>query len=216
MRSFKMIRGSVPFLLLPLALIALSGCPGDDTPDPYCGDGLCQLGEGENATTCPEDCHAVCGDGACTGNETHGSCANDCPVSCGDGSCDGSETYQTCPGDCPAPPVCGDGVCNGAENSSSCPGDCPANACTGNFPVDCHDGTGCWTSGTNCSSNVFSCGGARRCASTADWAYCCGGAFLECPAAAPYFCPQDGLCYSGFNLPGYCSVSACSVVTGDC
>lgn len=211
MRSLSVSR-QLTYLFASALALFLAGCPTED--DPFCGDFECQIGDGENATTCPQDCQPVCGDGACTGNETHAGCARDCPVECGDGSCDGAETSQSCPGDCPPPPVCGDGACEGGETANSCPGDCAV--CTGNFPVDCHDGTGCWSSGTNCSSNVFTCGGSRRCASTNDWAYCCGGTFITCPGAAPYFCPQDGLCYPGNAIPGYCNVTGCSGILGDC
>jgi hypothetical protein len=122
-------RLSVPVGLLAIVTLALAGCPSDD---PYCGDGKCQLSAGENTQTCPQDCPAICGDGACTGNETHASCRNDCPVDCGDGSCDGGETYQSCPSDCPAPPVCGDGTCQNGESTANCPFDCPPAAICGN------------------------------------------------------------------------------------
>lgn len=249
-RSFRL------FGLMAIMTAALTGCPSDD---PYCGDGQCQLGEGETATTCPQDCEAVCGDDACTGSESHASCARDCPVECGDGSCDGSETYQTCPDDCPAPAVCGDGFCDGGENNANCPSDCPPapvcgdGFCTGNenasnCPADCYVaycGNGfcdfgeseytcftdcndhcnasqvdcfaddyCWTSGTNCSGNLFTCGGSPwRCGSNADWASCCGNTFRTCPAAFPYYCPDNGLCYS---TPQNCSTGLCNYIAADC
>jgi len=212
MRPFH--RSRVPVILsAAIALTLLAGCPAEED-DPYCGDFQCQLGDGENATTCPQDCQPVCGDGACTGNESHGSCARDCPVECGDGSCDGGETYQNCSADCPPPPVCGDGFCDSGETGQNCPSDCAV--CTGNFPVDCHDGTGCWTSNTNCNSNVFFCGTPRRCANTNDTAFCCGNVFTECPGFAPFFCPQDSLCYPGGGVPSYCNVGGCSIILGDC
>ena len=217
MRSFVPVR-ALTSVILTAALFALAGCPteGDDDGGYVCGDGICSVGDGESEFNCREDCASpVCGDGFCDSGETSQNCLADCPAppACGDGACNGNETTASCPGDCPAP-RCGDGACNGSENASSCPGDCAV--CTGSFPVDCHDGTGCWSSGTNCSSNVFTCSGLRRCASTNDWAFCCGGAFLTCPGSAPYFCPQDGLCYPGNGVPSYCNVTGCSVILGDC
>jgi hypothetical protein len=236
MRSLSKSSPFTPVAALA-ALMLLVGCPTEED-EPFCGDEKCQLGDGENATTCPLDCEAVCGDSACTGAETHASCARDCPVECGDGSCDGAETFQNCPGDCPAPPVCGDGFCEGGETYQNCPSDCPdpprcgdgvcegsetaqscpgdCAVCTGNFPVDCHDGTGCWSAGTNCTSQVFQCSGLRRCASTADWAFCCGGFFVTCPSFAPYYCPNYGLCYAQGQIPAGCGELSCSLLLGDC
>jgi hypothetical protein len=55
----------------------------------------------------------VCGDGACTGDETSATCCVDC--SCDDG--------LVCTGDKCAP-VCGDGLCAPGESPSTCCGDC--------------------------------------------------------------------------------------------
>jgi hypothetical protein len=214
MRSLKDVRMKLLTGLTAILTLSLAGCPTEEDDEPYCGDFQCQLGAGENATTCPQDCQPVCGDQSCTGDESHGSCPRDCPVLCGDGSCDGAETYQTCADDCPPPPVCGDGFCEGAETGQNCPSDC--SVCTGNYPVDCQDGTGCWTAGTNCQSNVFTCNGLRRCASTADTAYCCGNAFITCPSFAPFYCPNYGLCYANGQIPPNCGELTCSFILGDC
>ena len=192
MRSFHRLR--VPVILSAAFVAALlSGCPSEEDDEYVCGDGVCEVADGENEFNCSEDCatEEPCGDGFCSPND--------------------GENASNCPADCQATPTCGDGLCNGSETASSCPGDCAT--CTGNFPVDCQDGTGCWSQGTNCSSEVFTCGGLRRCASTADWAFCCGGVFVTCPSFAPYYCPQDGLCYP--QIPN-CFVGACTVALGDC
>jgi len=201
-----------PFAFAAAAIaLALAGCPTED--DYVCGDGVCEVSAGESEFNCREDCASpVCGDSYCDTGETSQNCLADCPAppACGDGTCNGNETTASCPGDCPAS-QCGDGLCNGSETANSCPGDCAT--CTGNFPVDCQDGTGCWSSGTNCSSDVFTCNGPRRCGNTANWAFCCFGAFIQCPASAPYYCPQDGLCYP--QIPN-CNAGVCSLVLGDC
>ena len=47
----------------------------------YCGDGTCDVENGENYNTCPQDCEGVCGDGVCDSTED----ANSCPVDCSSG-----------------------------------------------------------------------------------------------------------------------------------
>lgn len=55
-------------------------------------DGYCNEGAGESAANC-DDCPPVCGDGACTHEESCGTCSKDCGVCayCGDGLCNGGE-----------------------------------------------------------------------------------------------------------------------------
>jgi len=55
-------------------------------------DGYCNKGAGESAANC-DDCPPVCGDGACTHEESCGTCSKDCGVCayCGDGKCNGRE-----------------------------------------------------------------------------------------------------------------------------
>jgi len=68
-----------------------------------CGNGVCDVEEGENTSTCPLDCH--------------------CNY---DGVCDNFELRENCPLDC----TCGDFVCNSdlGENVENCPSDCACNA----------------------------------------------------------------------------------------
>ena len=58
-----------------------SGDP--DATSATCGDGEC--GEGEDDTSCPEDCtpSSVCGDSVCSDAETPESCPEDCPAPSG-------------------------------------------------------------------------------------------------------------------------------------
>jgi len=60
----------------------------DPTPSPYCGDGICDEGRGENEWWCP-DCGyspltngpkdgGYCGDGVCFGGENMLTCFQDC------------------------------------------------------------------------------------------------------------------------------------------
>ncbi len=82
---------------------------GECLPD--CGDGTCI--EGEDSTTCAEDCGSSCGDGVCNGDEGTATCTEDCGTSCGDGVCNGDEDTATCTEDCGS--TCGDGEVNGLE-----------------------------------------------------------------------------------------------------
>ncbi|MBP9837996.1 MAG: hypothetical protein KBC84_04715, partial [Proteobacteria bacterium] len=67
--------------------------PCSTPPATGCGNGVCSSEEGEDSTTCPQDCGVggSCGDGVCSSalGENNASCPQDC----------GSEGY------------CGDGVC---------------------------------------------------------------------------------------------------------
>jgi hypothetical protein len=102
-------------------------CPADcDTTTPFCGDGACD--PGEDATWCPEDCSALCGDEICAEEPSAGAneprtCPWDCPdvVPCNyDYTCDPGTEHQTycpdCPEDLPLPgphwATCADPVCN--------------------------------------------------------------------------------------------------------
>ncbi len=60
------------------------------TVPPYCGDGHCDGGSGEDTLNCPGDC-VYCGNGICDGGETPYSCPSDC------GGC-GAGPYDCIPG----------------------------------------------------------------------------------------------------------------------
>jgi len=206
---------------------------GDDPVQPVCGNGLCEAGE--TATTCPYDCDTVTppacdNDGLCESGETAANCPYDCEVDppdpyCGDYNCDWGEDTFNCYDDCgwcgdgwcvwPQEDVwgcdwdcigyCGDGYCEYDQGEEGwCYDDC---GCPPDYPVDCGDGTGCWTAGTNCSSDAFVCGGVyKRCSNPADYANCCNGGFYVCPTTHPFYCAGDGMCYIGsaFPDPDYC------------
>ena len=88
------------------------------------GDGFCQWGLGENNTNAPEDCIIFgCGDYVCSDGEDYSTCSQDCGSSCGDGQCTEGESSQNCTIDCNA--GCGDGTCElGVEDFINCDADC--------------------------------------------------------------------------------------------
>jgi hypothetical protein len=93
----------------------------------YCEDGICIPEQGENCTTCEEDCG--------------------CPIDpvCGANGCEVGETYRTCPLDCEEPPedTCGNDICEDDEDGDSCPDDCTFSGdWCGGFP-ECPDGWEC-------------------------------------------------------------------------
>lgn len=106
----------------------------------YCGDGICTSSEGEDCSSCSQDCGGCiatgyCGDGICNYNEDWDYCTQDCGYSyqnsyyCGDGYCNlssGSENSGNCPSDCGDLWSCGDGYCDSydGEDSYTCPNDC--------------------------------------------------------------------------------------------
>jgi hypothetical protein len=50
-------------------------------PEPYCGDGVCEVSRGENHASCPGDCPPQCGDGVCQAGEDTRNCPGDCRLS---------------------------------------------------------------------------------------------------------------------------------------
>lgn len=100
-----------------------------------CGDGACS--SDETCSSCPDDCGvctASCGNGTCDADESCSSCLEDCgpcPASCGDGTCGPDETCSSCPEDCGrCPSSCGDSICGPGEDPTSCPEDCYSASCT--------------------------------------------------------------------------------------
>lgn len=76
-----------------------------DLPKPQtCGNGLCDLGQGESCATCPQDCPCACGYQCEQGQCMHAACAG---KQCGNDGCGGS-----C-GQCPDGEDCEGGVCKG-------------------------------------------------------------------------------------------------------
>jgi hypothetical protein len=48
-------------------------------PEPYCGDGVCEVSRGESNATCPGDCPPTAGNGVCEQGENSTNCPGDCP-----------------------------------------------------------------------------------------------------------------------------------------
>jgi hypothetical protein len=78
-----------------------------------CGNGTCNISDGENCSTCPQDC------------------GGPCESTCGDFACDAidGEDCSTCPGDCGVCIDCGDDVCDASETCASCAEDCGVCEC---------------------------------------------------------------------------------------
>jgi hypothetical protein len=102
-------------------------------PGPFCGDGICSVGE---PGSCPADCSApsVCGNLLCEVGESGANCPSDCGW-CDDGYCNAG-TYETCSG-CPSDCTCGIQSCQEiracaatcADDDSFCRRDCNAAGC---------------------------------------------------------------------------------------
>jgi hypothetical protein len=115
-------------------------CIGGTTSGASCGNGVCEAGDGENASLCPADCNGItngkpanrfsCGFGDSSNNNSVGcsdprctsdgyQCTEDpvVPASycCGDSTCSGPEDSTSCSLDCGAPPVCGNGIIETGE-----------------------------------------------------------------------------------------------------
>jgi hypothetical protein len=81
-----------------------------------CGDGICQVGNGESCVSCPADCAGQQG-----GKPSSRYCcgfSGSYPIGCDASRC-GACTTQ------PLNVCCGDGLCGGDETMASCLRDCP-------------------------------------------------------------------------------------------
>lgn len=146
--------------------------------DCHCGDGKCQVEEGETMKSCPEDC-CECGDCECNPmdcGETAEKCPVDCAFSCGDHVMSPGESPRCCVLDACWTGVgsgCGDGMCMGpqcGEDPDLCPQDCSTTAC-GNKECDIGE-------------NPFIC--------PEDCLYkVCGNGSCEPPAESVDLCPID-------------------------
>ncbi|HPN56304.1 MAG TPA: hypothetical protein PLD92_05615, partial [Candidatus Omnitrophota bacterium] len=183
----------------------VEGCVSCSACDPCCGNGTCDnrpdIPYVEDKTNCPTDCPPECGDPTfnCDLPANCAGCAA-CQPCCGDGSCSGGETHLSCPGDCGTPacgepgfncagqcgicpacsPCCGDGTCN--EDPLSCAADCPV-VC-GHPSFDC-------TAPGACLSCVACqpCCGDMVC-TTSQESFCGGGGTVACPADCTAVCPN--------------------------
>jgi len=163
-----------------------------------CGDGVCQ-GEETELNCLLDNCIEKCGNGICDleDGENADNCNLDCKCNL-DGHCDAGETVNSCPLDC----TCGNYVCDVdlGENVANCPHDCDCNAnymCDpwedkNNCPMDnCADGVDDIedgvddiededekddenSSGDECKKNGESCQGHDECCSFACDEICVG------------------------------------------
>ncbi len=84
---------------------------------------------------------------------------------CGDGACTADESAETCPADCDSGGGgggglgCGNGACDGDETDASCPGDCgcAASSCA-LAPYGCYCDPMCTQSGDCCADACSACG----------------------------------------------------------
>lgn len=166
---------------------------------PFCGNGLCDIGE--TKVNCPEDCH--CGDGICDPCETSLSCLADCiEPFCGDLVCSSDESFQTCWIDCgcPGSQVCYREKCRAITCFSDV--DCDdSDPCT----IDtCTDGSCIYTAITACIDDDGCC--PSNCNSTND---------NDCEAVC-----GNGICEPGENCSNCLADCPCKVgetcVEGEC
>ncbi|MHC5112380.1 MAG: S8 family peptidase [Planctomycetota bacterium] len=138
-----------------------SNCPADcpETSGAWCGNGICEAGNGEDCVNCPEDCNGKTngppGNRFCCGGGDHG-------VPCSDSRC--SDSGVSCSEEPASPQCCGDGVCGGGEDGCSCATDCGV---ASSLETDCADG-----SDNDCDALADcddpDCDGAAECVSVCD------------------------------------------------
>ncbi len=119
-------------------------CPNDcgTVSGAFCGNGLCEAGNGENCLTCAADC-AGKQKGSASKQFCCGASGGNNNIACG-ATTDGSEACvdaskgRACRLAAKPLAMCGDGLCEGAETGTNCPADClpppPPQVCTRNAP----------------------------------------------------------------------------------
>ena len=130
---------------------------------PVCGDGSCDVEDGESCLSCALDCGSCEGD-CCEANGSAG-CGDEAVTSCvcaldpfccqvdWDAICVG-EAVEDCGSSCP---ICGDASCEAGETCSTCPEDCEAcvgDCCDGNGTPGCDDPL---TTDCVCALDTFCC-----------------------------------------------------------
>jgi len=106
-----------------------------------CGNGLCEIGDGEDCTTCSLDCNGEQdgggGDFCCGNGGTN-------PISCGTGDSDPRCIDTSAERFCRVAPrveaTCGDLLCEGQESAVNCPQDCSVPFCE---PTEITDEVSC-------------------------------------------------------------------------
>jgi hypothetical protein len=152
-------------------------CPNDcvsgTSSGASCGNGICEVGNGEDCVNCAADCNGVqsgkpanrfcCGNGGQNpvgcGTGECGTCttipATPGAYCCGDATCEGDEDCGNCALDCTTgPEVCDDGVDNDCANGT----DCNDSACT----LDPVCQSTCLDTGASCNSGDECCSGSCK------------------------------------------------------
>jgi len=194
-------------------------CAGEAIKDclPNCGDNLCDDGDGEHCSNCPQDC-GVCDGDCCESNGTTG-CQDETVTQCVcdlDSYCCDTDWDDLCVGtavdecalDCVA---CGDSQCTGDETCVTCQQDCGSclgDCCEDNGTLGCSDDdvTACV-----CAIDDFCC--------TNTWdGVCTGIASAECGATCNVPGPDincgDNVC-GGDEHCGNCAQD-CGACEGSC
>jgi len=163
-------------------------CPLDCvgvSPKAWCGNGICESGDGEDCNNCEADCKRLssrevgkqcCGDSDVRCDDPlchrHRFCLNRRKGSetwtCGDGVCSRGETAAACPNDCSTETCCGNGICESGEDCLSCSEDCAGDTsseskrryCCGEMKTGC-DNPECTTGEFQCNMNMVSSCSAR-------------------------------------------------------
>ncbi len=160
-------------------------CISGTTAGASCGNGVCEAGDGENATLCPADCNGiVSGKPANRFSCGFGDSSNNNSVGCSDPRC--TTGGYACTEE-PVEPVsycCGDATCSGPEDSSSCSLDCgepPPEPVCGNGIIETGEiCDGAALSGDTCQDLGYS-GGTLACQSDClayDVSACTGGSTI--------------------------------------
>ena len=143
---------------------------------------------------CPGDVPAVCGDGACTGDETPDNCPEDCDGSCAGGEvadCDGS-------GECWPESWIGDGFADCNDQAYGADLTC----------YDC-DGGDCPDTDPGCSGSCED-QGMVTC-----WDGSCAATEADC-SAEPEVEDPTGVCIEGADYNGYAAVTVSWDITTEC
>jgi spore coat protein A len=116
-------------------------CP--EVSGALCGNGLCEIGDGEDCLTCPLDCNGdqQGGNPFCCGNGGTNPIA--CGTSAADARCIDTSAELFCRVAERVKATCGDLLCEGQESAANCPQDCSVPFCEPTETIDelsCTDG----------------------------------------------------------------------------
>ncbi len=163
----------------------------DQVSSAFCGNGLCEIGDGEDCQNCPEDCA-----GKAKGKNPY-CCGQD--VNCDDARC--TDGYF-CRQEPRVMACCGDTLCEGQENETSCAVDCADETgsidCTHILDRDvCNAEPGCAWQGSRRSGNCALVSGGDCTPSEVPETSCGDGLDNDCDTAIDCDdadCSGDPLC----------------------